>query len=385
MKMEKKIEFSLIIFISMLIFSCNNQNSIRIKGKIVTEDETTLYIDKIDLDKIITLDSARVENEKSFRFKIKNASGGFYQLRVENKIYPLLLHRGEQIVLEMNMNNYPEYAVENSWESGNLRELQKRRIQTQKKLDSVYTLYQDAQSEKAKKMLSNNYESIIQKYRNASLDYILKNTTSLTSLTALYDKLNGNYVFSRKRDLQYYKILSDSLGKHYPESRHVKALKNNAQRLISSINAERLMSSIEKKGDNRLPDLKLANTDRDTVRLSELMGNPVILGFWASWNKESIDYNLKLIDLYKKYKKRGLEAYMVSLDNKYDDWYRIVKMDEYPWINVSDLAFPESYAASVYNIQQLPTYYLINRNQDEVIGKNLSIDELDRRLAKILK
>ena len=49
--------------------------------------------------------------------------------------------------------------------------------------------------------------------------------TSLAAIKALYQKIDDqNYVLNTTRDLQYMKIVSDSLSVYYPDSRHTKAL-----------------------------------------------------------------------------------------------------------------------------------------------------------------
>ena len=47
-----------------------------------------------------------------------------------------------------------------------------------------------------------------------------------------------------------------------------------------------------------------------------------------------------------------------------------IDFNEFRWINVSELSFPESKAALLYNISELPTTFLITREGD-VVAKNL--------------
>ena len=47
----------------------------------------------------------------------------------------------------------------------------------------------------------------------------------MASLKALYQRIDENtYVLYEPRDLQYLKIISDTLGRYYPNSKHVQAL-----------------------------------------------------------------------------------------------------------------------------------------------------------------
>ena len=47
-----------------------------------------------------------------------------------------------------------------------------------------------------------------------------------------------------------------------------------------------------------------------------------------------------------------------------------IDFNEFNWINVSELSFPESKANLLYNVTTLPTTFLINREGD-IVAKNL--------------
>jgi len=57
--------------------------------------------------------------------------------------------------------------------------------------------------------------------------------------------------------------------------------------------------------------------------------------------------------------------------------------NEFNWINVSELSFPESKAALLYNITELPTTYLINKD-GEIVAKNLYGRNLETWLDNLI-
>jgi len=127
----------------------------------------------------------------------------------------------------------------------------------------------------------------------------------------------------------------------------------------------------------------LPDPNGDTIRLSSLKGKVVLLSFWASWDKNSTNLNPSLVELYKRFNSRGFEIYQVSLDYNRESWLNAIEYDELSWINVSDLSYPQSLTAGVYNIQALPANFLINRSGD-IVGKNLSINDLNANIPDLI-
>ena len=93
--------------------------------------------------------------------------------------------------------------------------------------------------------------------------------------------------------------------------------------------------------------------------------------FWASGNEASIQsLCLQLKSTYKRYHERGFEVYAISLDNNKINWMNAMDFNEFDWINVSELSYPDSRANLLYNVTALPTTFLINREGD-IVAKNL--------------
>ena len=117
-------------------------------------------------------------------------------------------------------------------------------------------------------------------------------------------------------------------------------------------------------------DLSIPDRNSDKIALSSLQGKVTLVAFWASGNSESIQALIQLQSTYKKYHDKGFEVYAISLDNNKISWMNAIDFNEFKWVNVSELSFPESKAALLYNITSLPTTFLINREGD-ILAKNL--------------
>jgi peroxiredoxin len=212
---------------------------------------------------------------------------------------------------------------------------------------------------------------------------------SMASIMALYQKFDDeNYVLYKNRDLQFIKLVSEALEKKYPESQHVKALVADKTNLLKRYEQAKTKAKLKEltqtKPVNKMPEIALPNQDGDTISLNALQAKYILLSFWASWSQESVNKNLELIDLYKKYHSKGFEIYQVSLDTKKENWIKSINFDQLPWINVIDINGRSSYYARIYNVQKIPTNYLINP-EGEIVMVNPSKKELNETFAYALK
>jgi peroxiredoxin len=205
----------------------------------------------------------------------------------------------------------------------------------------------------------------------------------MASIYALYQKLDDEtFVLFKNKDIQILKITGTTLDTIYPESPHVKALVANAASLEDQIYSSGLRNLMQ-YADSEFPEIALPNPEGDTIRLSSLKGKVVLLSFWASWDKNSTYLNPYLIELYNRFHSNGFEIYQVSLDYRRESWVQAIEYEELPWINVSDLSYPESVITGNYNIQSLPANYLINKS-GVIVGKNLSINDLNSRIPDLI-
>jgi peroxiredoxin len=183
------------------------------------------------------------------------------------------------------------------------------------------------------------------------------------------------------RDLQYIKIVSDSLTRHYPESRHTKALIRSLEDGMKQLNTEKFNQLIETLPEAKLdPDLKDINGRR--VALSSLRGKYVLLAFWSSESRDCISENLQLKDFYRLFNKRGFEIYQISFDTDESSWKSAVRFDELPWISTREDDPQKQKDALLFNVKSVPTNYLFDP-QGNIIASNLHGKALQLKLAQI--
>jgi thiol-disulfide isomerase/thioredoxin len=149
---------------------------------------------------------------------------------------------------------------------------------------------------------------------------------------------------------------------------------------VSIANAQREIPNI---ADPRL-DFTLPTLKGDSVTLSSLKGKIVLIDFWASWCGPCRYANKHLVKLYSKYKNQGFEIFGVSLDEDMSDWKKAISKDKITWLQVNDRGGWEAVAAIKWNIEALPSSFLVNKNGD-VVAMDLEKDELEKWIRELLE
>lgn len=374
----------LLLLIVSTFIACSHQQS-RINGKITNSKGRILYFEHVDVNMTKTLDSVILHSSGRFRFSAKVKTPDFYQLKLgENQIISLLVKPKENISISCDGNDVAgSLAVSGSFETETLNKLTRYLAETTQKLDSVNELYLQADMDTTRKRLYDEYVSILEKHRKYSMTYILTYSNSLTCIYALYQQLSsGAYVLYKTSDMQFFKIVSDSLGKYYPRSRHVIALRKATKNMLDDYRSQVLLNMADSV-ETSLPKIELEDLNGQVKKLSSLKGKYVLLSFWASWSPECLLQNVRLKEVYKKYHKQNFEILQVSFDNSQEDWKKAVRLDELPWLHVIDPSFPNSAVAANYNVQSLPANYLIDKDNSTILAKDIGPQELRNRLSSL--
>ncbi|MDC6367537.1 MULTISPECIES: TlpA disulfide reductase family protein [Flavobacteriaceae] len=113
--------------------------------------------------------------------------------------------------------------------------------------------------------------------------------------------------------------------------------------------------------------------------LEDLKGKYVLLDFWATWCGPCIADFPKLKSLLKKYREKGFEVYGVSIDKNEGKWKKFVKKSKLTWTNVIDNPASEKSAKKIYEVDAVPTKYLIGPD-----GKIILVQPKTKDIADFL-
>jgi thiol-disulfide isomerase/thioredoxin len=382
----KRIIFLLTLVI--IITGCNHKNQFSVNGVIKDSKTKYIYLNKLDVDTPILIDSAKISRKGSFRFKVKATGPDFYQLGFSTTNFiTLLAEPGERINLLFNGKDlFENYSVKGSAGSAKLQVLDLFLAETKRKLDSLSTLYTKASHEPGfdvrGPLLDAEFKDLVKAQRKNNIVFIINNINSLASIKALYQKINPQtYVLYDQHDLQYLKIVSDSLTRHYPNSKQVQALARDFKKELNQM----LFSQIEqisKNLPNTVLDPDLVNIAGKRVSLSSLKGKYVLLTFWSVQSRDCIEENLQLKEFYKLYNKKGFEIYQINLDENEEQWRAAVRFDELPWINTREDNPKDPKNALLFNVKTLPANYLFDK-ESKIIASNLHGKELQLKLDQL--
>ncbi|MCG8699124.1 MAG: redoxin domain-containing protein, partial [Bacteroidales bacterium] len=251
------------------------------------------------------------------------------------------------------------------------------------KLNQLISQYSVAADED-KINIENSYNKVLETQKRYSLQLVLENLNSLACLNILYQEFPvGQLLFDKGKDIQYVKIVSDTLAKYYPNQPHVNALVDDYKTRLTTYKQNMILNSANVT-ELELFDIKLPSINNKTISLLSLKDEYVLLHFWSAQDKSSIEVTPNYKPVYDKYKNKGFNVYCVNVGNSVETWKSAVRFEEYDWVNVCDTAFYSTPARMVYNINQIPTNLLLDLENRQVLARNLSAVKLDSFLEDAL-
>ena len=128
-------------------------------------------------------------------------------------------------------------------------------------------------------------------------------------------------------------------------------------------------------------DIALRDNKGNLRRLSDLTGKVVMLDFHVFAGENSTKRIMMLRDLYNKYHAQGFEIYQVSIDP--DEHFWKTQTAALPWISVHDDARTDSQVLSQYNVQRIPTFFLIGKD-NSVKMRDVQVKDIDAAIKSLL-
>jgi len=367
-----------------------SRNNVVIEGHIEDGDGTRITFEKLDVNRTVAVDSLEIKKGGDFLFRTHLDEPELYILKNDQgEILNLMLFPGDRVSVNTTTDSFGTgYEVEGSEESENIRLLVEHLTRTRIALDSLELLADSINDPTHPQMdlIRTAYAQSIIQQKRFIIKYLVQHMTSLSSIYALYQKYDDQaMVLSEEADLQYFKVLADSLESAYPNSSLTKSLRADIESRQFQYQETIQMNELLRLADEESGMLDLTIPDRDgkEIKLSSFKGKVVLLVFWASGNRESVNSLLQLQSTYSRYKSQGFEVFAISLDNNKIEWMNSIDFNEFNWINVSELSYPESKAGMLYNVTALPSSFLINRDGD-IMAKNLYGRTLETWLDNLL-
>jgi cytochrome c biogenesis protein CcmG/thiol:disulfide interchange protein DsbE len=135
------------------------------------------------------------------------------------------------------------------------------------------------------------------------------------------------------------------------------------------------------------PEFELKTPTDETVKLSDLRGQAVLVNLWATWCPPCREEMQTIEKVYQEYKGQGFTVLAVNMTSQ-DDPLAIM-----PFVEAQRLTFPilldeTSEVSRAYELRSLPSSYFIRPDgiiNEVVIGGPMSEALLRTRIEDILK
>ncbi|WP_295435876.1 redoxin domain-containing protein [uncultured Prevotella sp.] len=370
-----------------MLTSCDNRK-FHIDGTVTEAKDSVLYLENMSLDGPVVVDSVKLDDKGSFSFSEKAPDAPeFYRLRIAGQIINLSVDSTETIKIKAA---YPSmatgYTVEGSAECATIKELALKQIDLQNRVIAVqnnpnlgYDLTRDS------------IGKLIEAYKDEiKRNYIYKAPMRASSYFALFQTLGNMLIFNPREsaeDVKAFAAVATSWDTYHPNAVRGKNLHNIA---IEGMKDVRIMrnkmaaQSIEasKVHVSNIIDISLLDNKGNRRSLTDLKGQVVLLDFHVFGARESTKRIMQMRELYNKYHSRGLEIYQVSLDP--DEHFWKTQTAALPWISVRDPQGLQSKNLASYNVTSIPTFFLIDRN-NELKKRDAQITDIDAEINALLK
>jgi peroxiredoxin len=367
------------MLIALFLFSCERKSVFEVSGAIEGAEGQVLFLEKNALDGKITLDSVVLPLTGDFLMKAPAPSDPeFYQLRLGKNLIPFAVDSTERIIISALADSMSNYQVTGSGSSIRIKELlslvnlTNSSVRREKEsFEASQTISQDS--------LYVVITDIIKDYKRQIKPVIVADPKSPVAYFALFQKLIYGitpFSLSDKDDLKYYAAVATAWNIYHKESIRSKQLYNLVTYGQESIRKENLNKFIEENSVGYI-DINLPDKNGKILSLTSSDGKVILLDFCSYLHRTPYDI-IELRDLYSKNREKGFEIYQVSFDKDISYWKNTV--EKLPWICVNDSSFS---TAVTYNVTQLPTNYLIDK-EGNIVGRDLTPDVIRKYLGNML-
>lgn len=392
MKISKIYSAAVIMVAALAFTSCNNKK-FHITGNITEATDSMLYLENLSLNGPVKIDSVKLGEDGAFAFDenaMDSITPEFYRLRIANQSINLSIDSTETVKVKAS---YPQmsykYEVEGSENCSKIKELSIKQMILQNNINAIA---------KSPNMGIDSVDVIVARMldgykQDIKVNYIFKEPMKASSYYALFQTIQlGNVnslIFNprnNKDDVRVFAAVATSWDTYYPGAERGKNLHNIAiegMKDIRIIENQRAQQQIDasKVSVNGCIDLAMEDSKGQIRRLTDLKGKVVLLDFHLFASSESTKRIMMLRELYNKYHAAGLEIYQVSVDPNEHFWK--TSTAALPWICVRDEGGIQGQSLQLYNVQSIPTFFLIDRS-NTLKARDAQIKDLDEAIKNLL-
>ena len=382
--------YTAVMGVAVLSLGSCTEKKFNINGTITQAKDSVLYLENMSLSGPKAVDSVKLDENGNFEFKQKAPDAPeFYRLRIANQMVNLAVDSTENITVKAA---YPtmsaNYEVSGSEECTKIRDLAYMQLALQRQVTAIAN--SPALGVEA---VEDSVTKVLEVYKNkVKLNYIFKEPMKAYSYYALFQTIvlgNANILIfnprSSKDDVKVFAAVATSWDTYFPKAERGLNLHNIAIEGMKNVriaeNNVRQTISADKVKVAGVIDIALTDNHGRVRKLTDLKGKVVLLDFQAFAAEGSLKRIMMMREIYNKYHDRGFEIYQVSFDPEEHFWK--TKTAALPWVSVWDENGTRSAVLAQYNVQTLPTFFLIDRN-NTLQKRDAQIKDLDAEIQALL-
>lgn len=357
--------------LAMVALTACQCNCLRIEGDVANLPDGIIYLSVLDTTlHWSAIDSARVEDGHFFFSGNTRLSDEECVIMTSGDQNMVVFTGNGNVTIEGNALRPEEIKVSGSRINDKLIEFTNG-VPGKERLTQIAALLGSTINNVDKQEELNKEVNAIKK---TQADYIRKAVVSNSS-SALgpFILLNHIGLFTFDEALSFVETFKVSIGNH-----------KYVELIARELNRHRILHEAQKRTEigRRAPDIHLPNEEGDTVSLSSLRGNVVLIDFWRSGDEACKRNNRTAMETLYKFAAKGFSVVSISTDRDSALWAKTIKDDGIKGVQLID---KEGEIAELYAVRSLPASFLIDEDgiivAKDVEGENIFTD-IEARMNK---
>lgn len=385
-------QFIIIVSLALAFGGCKNSPHFTVSGAVAGATDKILYLEQLELNQTVVLDSIRLSEQGKFNFKQPVPEyPDYYRLRLGSQVIPFSISEPVNLVVTADVESFQiSYAIEGSSDAKMIREVWLAQMDTDKELRQLMSKQEGGDLSMYDFGIVR--DSILGQYKQLATKYIYNDPGSPVAYFALFQQVDGNLIYNvyDRTDSKAFAAVANLHLHLYPDAPRTKHLESLALNSIAVLRTLELRKKQVKEQREMLGgrdireityiDFTLPDINDNQITFSEIVSSsPTLLCFSTMDANWSALANQQLLELHQTYGKKGLKIVQVSLDRDPHIWK--ATLSNYPWINLRDHNGGYSQLVGYYNLTSLPTLFYLEEGGEKIyrIGTSKElIDLLDR-------
>lgn len=381
----KKIVFLIALSLSILSCSKVKKGEFLISGeaKGIPNGKMVFIKTQNEVGLVLNVDSTKVKDGK-FEFKGKVKEPSIFALYVKDiqQPVPFIMESGE-IVIKVDKDSIFKSKISGTDSNDSFQEfndktnaINKRLVDYQNKNIQKLMEAQQKKDNVTIESLKSGYVKIQKEVDDYMNQYPDSNPNSYISLL-LVERLFNSPDFKYENVKKTFENLKEEL-RNTTKGKSISDKLKNIEK-----NMKNPAAAVKNNSLKLAPAFSAKSPNGTTISLKESLGKVTIIDFWASWCGPCRKENPNVVALYNEFHSKGLNIIGVSLDDDATKWKDAIAKDKLTWNHVSNLKGFEDPIATLYDVQQIPTTFVLD-SKGNIVAKDLRGDELKAKVQELL-